>query len=175
MRVSGKRPMNGSNFLTAESANVRDVSKRSSRLHFDVSPPKSEADELTASVESFRPRRARPKSRTTIADEVIEMATRQNWANAGAQHVVALAGEFHRRVYGVEAEELRTRARQIFVRSADSMIKQNGVEWVVEFVKWVWKREQERETWRRDNHKQGSRVSIAMVFGSSNLRTEYRI
>jgi hypothetical protein len=125
-------------------------------------------------------RRARPKARANVMEAaregVAEMAASGDWSGATGDHLVALYAWLHRQVYGVECEELDAQdwwlARSAAVRLASTHFGDDYDRAVV-FMRWVWKREQRDEEWRRKNDKMGRRIGWRLQF-SAQLVTDYR-
>jgi hypothetical protein len=119
-------------------------------------------------------KRQREKYRAEIEDRI----ARGVWRNISPTGLVALYERFHEHVYGVPAAEVDTpRAFLQAARVAGTMLKRefggDGAR-AVEFMFWVWKRETERETWRRENHRDGGRIGWRLQF-SGALLTDFRI
>lgn len=112
-----------------------------------------------------------------LLDEVNAMLREGKWSEATAKHFVALYADLHFRVYGIEPADLDPKQRLAAVSMASSMMQNefggSAIE-MAEFVRWAWSREKERETWRRENGRQGSRLTWRFQFGRS-LLTDYRL
>lgn len=125
---------------------------------------------------SSKPKFARPD---VVRAEVIAMLNgKLEWDKAEPIHFVELAAGFHERVYGVADEEMGAgKQRGMVVRIAASMLKSSfkgNAEEMAGFVKWAWKRERSREQWRRDQKREGGRLSVRGLF-SRRLLTDYKV
>ncbi len=111
------------------------------------------------------------------ADEIADMHKRGSFHGAEPIHLVAIYLELHIRVYGVEAVDLGPSERPGAIAAAASLVRtyfEGSGERAVEFVRWVWRREQDREKWRRENGRDGKRLSWRLQF-SSALVADYRV
>jgi hypothetical protein len=109
--------------------------------------------------------------------EMEERAASGEWDGATGAHLVALYDKLHLAVYGV-AGDLDRKSRMFATSAATAMVKrdfQGDVAAAVQFMKWVWKREQEREEWRRANKRDGQRVGWRLQFCFGALVADYRV
>jgi hypothetical protein len=101
-----------------------------------------------------------------------------DWTGARPKHFVRLYGMLHRRVYGVEARELRNSltmraATRFATMQFQNEFNSDPVE-MADFMRWCWERELGREEWRRRNGRSGGRIEWRLQFGPS-LVTDWRI
>ncbi len=98
-----------------------------------------------------------------------EMLHTGDWDHAIGRHHVALYMLLHERVYGAPAAEMNDRACYQAAGQAAKLQKENfddGPAALATFILWTWKREQDREKWRRQNGKSGGRVTARLQFGT---------
>lgn len=109
--------------------------------------------------------------------EASEMIASGDWGEAKPVHFVALYAMGHLKCYGVEAHELTSRARMNASALAGRMLRdffQDDRARLYAFVVWVWKREREREAWRRANGRETRRISWQLQFGR-HLLADYEM
>lgn len=99
-----------------------------------------------------------------------------DWSDATPSTFLGLFAVLHKEVYGVETDsEIRAEWRTArvvvgrFVREEFTRADE-----VVEFMRWAWVREQEREEWRRRNGRGGFRLTWRLLFGARQL-ADYRL
>lgn len=93
-------------------------------------------------------------------------------ASLEPKHFVALYADLHFRVYGVEPIDLGSKERAFAAKLARDMLEKDfagDAAKMAEFVSWAWSREKEREQWRRDNGRDGGRISWRFQFGRQLL------
>lgn len=104
-------------------------------------------------------------------------ARKADWDGADESTMIGLFGWLHVEVYGVDPiPELRHSwhfARQAVVKIRREEFDQLSD--IVEFVRWTWKREREREKWRRENGRSGGRISWRTQFSYRDLLVEFRL
>jgi hypothetical protein len=101
-----------------------------------------------------------------------EMLCTGDWSDATGRHHVALFMLLHEKVYGATAAEMNGRACYASAAQAARLQAENFDDdpaALATFVLWTWKREHERETWRRKNGKSGGRISARLQFGTFML------
>ncbi len=99
-----------------------------------------------------------------------------DWAEARATTFVALWSLLFERTYGVPAP-LLPRERLFAARLAGAMLKRefdSDPAAMASFMRWAWKREKEREEWRRVHKRDGGSVGWRLMFGP-NLLTDYKL
>lgn len=106
------------------------------------------------------------------------MAQSGEWSDATSSHFVALYEYFHTVVYEVAPAELSVArewanaaaaaARLLHAQFADDPAA------MASFMRWVWRKEQETETWRRANKRSGRSIGWRLQF-SEMLVTQWRI
>jgi hypothetical protein len=110
--------------------------------------------------------------------QVEEMGASGEWQKADALHLVLLYAELHRQVYGADALEIAAvKALTLAARAARNLADlyfEGDYGAVVSFMRWSWKREQEREEWRRANNREGGRLGWRLQF-SASLVSDYRV
>jgi hypothetical protein len=110
--------------------------------------------------------------------EMNEMRTSNDWSEARPAHLVALYAWAHAQVYGVPASEL-VGLNWLAAASASAKLVRDEFgddpSVAVEFMRWTWKREKSREQWRRDNGKDGGRLTWRAQFQQRYVLTDYRI
>ena len=125
-----------------------------------------------------RPRYEKPDARAArVHSEMEGMLQSRDWSSAEGEHLVALYSFLHREVYGVDALELDGKARAIAARLAEGTTKRyfEGDQGAcVSFMMWVWRREEGREKWRRENQREGTRIGWKWQW-SAQLVTDYRV
>lgn len=118
-------------------------------------------------------------TRTKIAEARCEMdlmSDQRDWSRARGEHLVALYCWCHEQVYGVEPA-LPVKAWQEGARLAVEFAArhfQGDLERVVDFMRWTWKREKEREEWRRSHNRDGGRIGLRLQFGDA-LMPDYKL
>ena len=122
----------------------------------------------------------RPPTPSTInrwKHEAQERFTSGEWAGAKPVHIVAFYMALHLHVYQIEPEELKGSTYLFAASAAERQLRtdfKNNVEDFIEFMRWVWIREEEREKWRRENGRDGGRIGWKLMF-SPTLLTDYRL
>ena len=100
-----------------------------------------------------------------------------DWSRATPAHFVALYAIGHLNVYGVEPGELTPPLRLAAAGAAARMLQNDfggDAGKMHAFVRWTWERELEREQWRRDNGREGGRISWRLQF-SRAIWTDWRL
>lgn len=119
-----------------------------------------------------------PRERARFATEVANFLRSQDWATATPGHLVALYAWCHAQTYRVEPAELEDGREHalacVHVRRFVDQQFGGKVEPAVDFLKWAWRREGERERWRVENGKAGGRIGWRLQF-SPSLMTDYKI
>jgi hypothetical protein len=95
-----------------------------------------------------------------------------------AWHLVAFFAWCYREVYGVEAVDLLGVAGLGARSAADKLVREQfdgdpGA--CVQFIRWAWYREREREAWRREHKRDGRRLDWRAQFVGRSLLAEYRL
>ena len=137
----------------------------------------SGADSLAAFASSA-PKKSPPA--TGLARQLREtkvMMDTGNWKGAKASHLVAMYSILHELVYEV-APDIRGDELKQAKYAAGSFLKGKcDGEFIraVDFMRWVWSREREREQWRRDNCFDGKVLGWRLILRHPSMFTEYRI
>jgi hypothetical protein len=132
------------------------------------------AKKLDAKPRKFR---ATKDQRRRAIVEMDAMAESGDWSAAKGHHLVALYAWCHNAVYGVEPLELDSRAWAIAGTCATRMVEQHFDQdpgKAIEFMRWAWDREREREEWRRANGRSGRRIGWQLQF-SGSLITDWKL
>lgn len=159
---------------------------------FDESEPLSKEmskllDKVGKRLSTREKNREHRKKRKTVAAATFERArfeTEQmmksgDWDKCAVRHLVALYDIMHEKCYGVEDASLGPAERYNATMMAANLTRHEFdgkfVE-VIEFMRWVWKRELSKEKWLRENNKPLSRrVTYYDMFGKKLLLTDYKI
>jgi hypothetical protein len=152
-------------------------------------PPTEQQSQAAASVAKLvagrleaakKPKTFRGASKGSVErarEQMNSMAERGEWDDASGTHLVALYEWLHEKVYGVATAELDARTWAVASQMAGRMVEQqfdNDFGKAVVFMRWVWRREHEREAWRRENGKQGARIGWRLMWNGS-LVTDYKV
>lgn len=100
-----------------------------------------------------------------------------DWDKASAQHFVALYVILHEAVYGIRPLEFTDDERAKAAMMASRMLKthfEDSPSQMATFMRDVWNKERATEKWRRENHREGSRIGWYRQFNGS-LVTDWRI
>lgn len=141
------------------------------------------ADQLAAQVKQRAKKPATRKGPTRagvkrLLTQVNSMRERDDWSKARPTHLVALYTWCHEQVYEVEATEMVGLNWLAAASAAAKMVREEfggSVLEGVEFLRWTWKREKHREEWRRENEREGGRITWRAQFQQRYLLTDYRI
>lgn len=118
---------------------------------------------------SLEARSAKAFERVIFATE--EMVEQNRFVGADVRNLAALHSICHAQVYGVRDEVFETKEFLPALSAAQRLVKDDfggNVDEAIQFVRWVWRREQQREKARTDNGKGGSfRMGWRLVFGTS--------
>lgn len=101
-----------------------------------------------------------------------------DWSDALPRHLVVLHGMIHEHVYGVAPAESTGAEFAAAAVAAARMLKVDfggDAQAMFEFIRWSWQREQDREEWRRQNHKEGGRLDWRRQFCQRGILTDYRV
>lgn len=111
-----------------------------------------------------------------------EMVEQNLFAGANERNLAALHSICHAQVYGVRDEVFETREFLPALSAAQRLVRDDfggNVDEAIQFVRWVWRREQQREKKRIEDGKSGFRMGWRLVFGTSaNARstlTDYTV
>lgn len=139
----------------------------------DAAPPKKPRSKTTArSSSGYEKARAE-----TDALAAAERDDPEVWASAQPKHLVALYSLLHEQVYGVAPVELKDVWKGV-VSAAKSMLEKEfnkDAKAFVEFIRWTWRRERNRETKRQAEGSEGSRIGWVLQFKSRAMLTDYRV
>jgi len=141
------------------------------------------AQALTEACGVGKPKRQRGISPAKAREQMNEMLVANDFAAAKPTHLVALYEWCHERVYGVAPAELTPKVWRGAMFAAARMLKDefnDDVLAMVAFVRWVWRRENARESKRRGAAWDGGatstfRISWRLQFVTKHLITDYRI
>lgn len=145
-----------------------------------------DGDEASKALDEFigdrgknRGEKPRGISKATIAREEArarDMVRSGEWEGATATTFIALWSLMFERTYGVPAP-LLPRERLFAARQVGAMLKREfggDVSAMASFMRWAWRREKEREEWRRKNGRDGGCLGWRLLFGP-NVLTDYRL
>ena len=115
------------------------------------------------------------KHHATARELAATRAASREWDTAFSQDLVGLYSLLHERVYGVIPDELDGPAYFAAVAAAArTCTTLGGAEKVFEFIRWTWKREDQREQKRRDENSGGGRIGWRLQFSPAMI-TDYRV
>lgn len=132
--------------------------------------------------EALRRKKADDKARTARSIEkarleIVAMLGDNDFEEAKPFHLVALYEWCHEKVYGVRPLELEK--QWLAAAHAASELAKTDFEGelaeVVEFIRWTWRREQQREARRAQSGQSMGRVGWRLQFVTRYLLTDYRI
>lgn len=113
------------------------------------------------------------KLRSAVAD----MLATKDFSSCEVPHVVALFAELHEWCYAVDAPLIG----KDFLGAQSAASKMLREEFdgemfrLLDYVRWGWKREAERERWRVENGKSGGVLTWRQMFASRTMLTHYKI
>ena len=141
-----------------------------------------EFDDFVNSAKDSKPSKPRPKTKKEmdrLLHETEELRAKRDWAAMTPKHFVALYYALHTRVYNVAPDNVRFEYR-LAVAAAMRMLKHqfhDDKAVMVDFMRWVWNREQNREKKREvagDNSDNSFHITWGYQFGSK-LVVDWRI
>lgn len=154
---------------------------------FDDPEVDKAAEALSNMVGPAPKKRARNRPRTppgvvrAAQAAVRERLTTREWASATPEELVGLFAWCHAKVYAVEAEVALDRGASWWLasRAAASQLANDhhgDAVQMVDYIRWVWDRENGRERWRRQNGREGGRLSWRLVLGQGTaLLADWRL
>lgn len=126
--------------------------------------------------------RTKPKRRRASSKkwrkQVREMMETEDWDDAKPQHFVALFVILFTWCYEVEPADMQGQELLAARSSARRLLEKEfaGDPYAtLAYMKWTWKREKEREEWRRNKGVHGRILKWRDVFMTGKALTEYRI
>lgn len=123
-------------------------------------------------------RSAGQRSLDRSREEAIGMFKARDFSGAEPRHVVALHAMLHAEIIGVEEADLDgesflgavSAARKLCTDAFGGQVRE-----LVEYVRWAWAREKQREQRRRANEQTNAgRLSWRWLFASRSTLTDYR-
>lgn len=156
---------------------------RPPRELFEPLPEENEDEQFLASGYRRRLKRKETKRRISTTSmraalvRVEEMIAADDYTGATPIHFVAMFAKGHSLVYGVPAAELGPEQRTIAIMKVARFLRGEcggDVTKAAAFVRWVWRREAEREKWRRENNKPGGTLGWGLAF-SAEFATQWRV
>lgn len=125
-----------------------------------------------------RRRRVGPSKRQVekFIAEAREMMRTGRWEGAQPAHFLAAWAYLHTAVYGVAPPELEREEWAGAVNSVKKLLRdecRGRPEVMVSYVRWFWRREKEREDWRRKNQREGRVVNWRDAFARRRFFSEY--
>lgn len=142
------------------------------------------ASDLERQVGLDTPTLVRTKKRKPAADRerAVEAAREifkaEDWDSLAVAHLVAFYLIFHREVYGADAPDLVGNAWRGACSAASKLVRDEfggDKRQALEFLRWTWARERERERWRREHGRDGRRICWRQQFVWRSLLAEYRV
>ena len=130
-----------------------------------------------AAKKASRPKGSARDAMASAREEAKAMTEGGDWSEAQPRHLVALHSLLHEHVYGVEPL-MTAREHGIATSCAAGMLRydfEGNVAMMVEFIRWCWRREAEREQWRRQNGRDGGRLDWRRQFTGKGPLTDYRV
>lgn len=113
-----------------------------------------------------------------LADTFETSAEFEDWPQKTPAMLVALFCWAHEAIYGVSCISEVARVFNGAVSAADKLVRDEfdgSLEHASEYLRWVWRREREREQWRRKNTGFGRVLSWRNVFLHRELVKEMRL
>lgn len=128
-----------------------------------------------------KPRTSAQKGRDTLARLIANAKIRSRdgeWDDAKPRDFVGLFALCHQIVYGIEPIELATKtelmkATRVAKKCLSNFFDDDPHE-LVEFIKWVWKRQEGKEAWALREGKNLSRLNVFAQFSPQKV-SDYRI
>jgi hypothetical protein len=111
-------------------------------------------------------------------DEMQAMLSSDQWDEAQAGHFVALFIVLHEWCYSIRPAELVGTEYLGAMSAARRMLNDEfggRVDGLLDYIRWSWKDEGEREKWRRSNGQQGGLMQWRHLFVQRRKLTHYRI
>lgn len=112
-------------------------------------------------------------------EEALAMFRARDFAKAEARHVVALHAMLHKEILGADEADLDAEVFLGAVSAAKKLCTEafgGDVAELVEYVRWAWGREKQREARRRANEEtNGFRLSWRWLFAARQTLTDYRV
>lgn len=134
--------------------------------------PKLERERRPRSFRSNKAQIERARARAA------EMRASGDWDQATGHDLVALYEWSHEQVYEVRPAELDPKGWAIAAATAARMVEQHfegDAGKAAAFIHWVWRREYDREQWRREQRVSGQTIGWKLQFGHGSLVTQYKI
>lgn len=158
------------------------VPRQPSEDFFELKELSDEAKQLAEWAGTTKKKSGRGLSASKWSKALSEAATMMrtgNWESAEPVHFVAAYATLFEKVYGVECADLASAQTRLYACGfASRLLSTNfgdDVVEFVEFVRWTWSREKERDTWRRANGRSGGTVvGWRLQFGGAFV-TEFRV
>lgn len=128
-----------------------------------------------------KPRTSAQKGKDTLARLIANAKIRSrtgDWEDAKPRDFVGLFALCHEIVYGIEPIELATKTELMkatrVAKKCLSNFFDDDAEEFVEFIKWVWKRQEGKEAWALREGKNLSRLNVFAQFSPQKV-SDYRI
>jgi len=153
--------------------------------------PKCDVDAERAAVEAMtafagplsdKPKRTRnpaPPSRIVkLASQVAQMVNANEWSEASHWHLAALHAVLFKWTYGVEIGDYHGPAFAASARAAKAMLQSEfagSIDAMLTYIRWVWRREQRLEKWKRENGIDSGSLKWQSVYVRRSLLVEYKI
>lgn len=141
-----------------------------------VAPPEDSPDSFARAGKPRRPRTVPDKLFADARERARAMVEANDWVAARAVDFVALFAAMHERVYGVTLV-ISSKDRFLAACMAAALQREQfdgDPTRLADFVWWTWRREREREAWRRENNRPTTPISWRLQFGL-RLINDYRV
>ncbi len=151
---------------------------RHPKVVVEISPPVESSTFADWAGKARERAKTVPAGRWVVALKgVEERMAGSSWDDARPLDFVAAYAVQHLKVYGVDASELVARERHTAMLAAGRMLKEvfdGDAAAMADFIRWTWRREHEREVWRRQNNRSGGRLGWRLQFGGA-LIADYQL
>lgn len=145
------------------------------------SVPAARGVSMDAFVGEVKPKR-KPNVRKAMElseKQVEKLQDDGRYAEMKGRHFAALFVKLHTHVYGVRPLELEVGDAWFGAASAAERLLhgefRSNAAAMIEFIRWVWKRERKVEKKRRDDGTSGRRIGWRLMFVQRHLLTDYRV
>ncbi len=144
---------------------------------------KREAEARIARRKQSKKRRASRAKKEVIAlfdATIVEtdlMYDSGDWTDAEPRHLVSLFGKMHAKVYGLAFTELDENGWYQAVAMAKRFVEaefSGEMDAALDFYQWLWTEETRKHTWKIQNFKPLTRLSVYATFGKKYI-TDYRL
>lgn len=139
---------------------------------------------LVAAIARKGPKKVRTRAPAKLAAELDEMVQTGDWSKVEPAHIVEFYAFCHRQVYGARPPELDRsgkigdRERMGAISSVKKLVAdcfEGDHVAAALFVRWAWKREDEREKWARSKKVERSRLTWRALFAGRGIYGDYLV